>query len=41
MSADSLDLEKTMRSVAAVYVRASKLAVTLGGGRGRKGHEVI
>jgi hypothetical protein len=28
---------KLKRSVAAVYLRASKLAVMLGGGRGRKG----
>jgi hypothetical protein len=28
---------KPKRSVAAVYLRASKLAVMLGGGRGRKG----
>jgi hypothetical protein len=28
---------KLERSVAAVYLRASKLAVMLGGGRGRKG----
>jgi DNA-binding NarL/FixJ family response regulator len=28
---------KLKRSVAAVYLRASKLAVVLGGGRGRKG----
>ena len=28
---------KLKRSVTAVYLRASKLAVMLGGGRGRKG----
>jgi hypothetical protein len=28
---------KLKQSVAAVYLRASKLAVMLGGGRGRKG----